>query len=832
MGWALDNLGQAQCQAIIQDLVPGLKPNGNRLLGHCPFPGHDDKNPSFEYRPADDRYRCYSHPDDSEASGDLVDLWARLNGVYDGKEALKRFVARHAPHLAKGGAKPGSEAKRPSTAESGGHSQSKPAPKDRVIPQSELDALPPLPESWIQRLVEVRGWSREMIQKLDLRLWIPPDWMQNEFKRVAIPIRNSAGDLVNIRLYLAGGRKDDKVKSFWTGSRKKGNFVSYGTPRIWPLQAPPGLDREGAHFLVEGEPDCICALSQGLNAITATAGAGTWRHEWSRRFSGKDVVICYDQDDPGIAGATKAADSLARAGARVRVIKWPGFMKEGQDLTDWFVTHGKSAGELLELADEAEVWQAPEGEAQAQSWEASPPEWDQLFAAADELRRYKRYSAFDQKEVFRPMLLIKDILQEQRLIYEEKTKKIFWWNGRYWAASNLHEIKRLAMSKAGVAATRNRLGEIVDLVLAAAALPEGQEMDIRPELLCVKNGMLDLNTGRLLAHDPEYLCTHQLPYDWTPHTPPDCRRFKRYLLEAIKYPEVIDEVLEFIGYCLWHGQQYKKALLLIGPKDSGKSLLLQIIRALLGPERCCAVNMADLEDQFQRVALYRNWANIAGEASANFYTSDNFKRITGGDPLQGAYKGVDTFTFTSRAKQLFAANTKPKVSDHSDAFFERMLLVEFPRQFKLGEPGTDPHLFDQIIADELPGVFHLALARLYRLRRRGAFSQCQQSFKALNEYRLEADHVARFLLERCETQTTDGLTPEGYKHRVYKTYKDWCEESGIKKHKAANAFWLAVKRIHPDLEYRDHGPKDYDGKRPPWVKGLFLIENLPESEAA
>ena len=663
-----------------------------------------------------------------------------------------------------------------------------------------------------------------MIQKLDLRLWIPPDWMQNEFKRVAIPIRNSAGDLVNIRLYLAGGRKDDKVKSFWTGSRKKGNFVSYGTPRIWPLQAPPGLDQEGPLFLVEGEPDCICALSQGLNAITATAGAGTWRHEWSRRFSGKDVVICYDQDDPGIAGAAKAADSLARAGARVRVIKWPGFMKEGQDLTDWFVTHGKSVGELLELADQAEEWHVSADPEQDQGW-------GELFSAADILARYKQYCGFDEKPKFRPRLLAHDILQEQSLLYEEKTKKMFWWDGVHWAMSNISQIKRLAMTKTGAACTRHMLNEVVEMVLTLAALPEGEEMDHRPELLCVNNGMLDLNTGRLLDHDPKYRCTHLLPYDWTPHTPPDCLRFKRFLLETIKYPEVINEVLEFIGYCLWYGQQYKKALLLIGPKDSGKSLLLNIIRELIGPERCSAVNMADLEDQFQRVALHRAWANIAGEASANFYTSDNFKRITGGDPLQGAYKGVDTFTFTSRAKQLYAANTKPKVSDQSDAFFERMLLVEFPRQFKLGEPGTDPHLLDHIIGHEMPGIFHLALVRLYRLRRRGAFTQCKRSLQVLNEYRLDSDHVARFLLECCETKTSDGLVPEGYKYRVYEAYKSWCEESGLK-HKNNNKFWQEVRRIHTDLEFKETGPKDHNGKRPPWVKGLYLVEHLPEAESA
>ncbi|MCB2187668.1 MAG: toprim domain-containing protein [Deltaproteobacteria bacterium] len=781
--------------------MPGLQFShaGKRLMANCPFVGHADKHPSFTYDPDKDRYRCFSHPDAAEASGDLVDLWARLQGIHDASQALKGFRAQYASDLAKHpGQGPGRD-KRPSGATGGDGGKGKKERKVKVVPDREWDRLPPLPEAWIQRLEEKRGWSREVIQALDLRLCEDREGRQ----RIAIPIRDQEGLLVNVRKYLPGA-PENKVVSWGRG---------FGEARLWSPPTPGGPS-QGRIWLVEGEPDCLCAVSRGLEAITSTTGAGTWKPEWSRLFAGREVVICYDADDAGREGAAKIARALARAGARVRIIEWPAFMRPGQDLTDWFMAHGRTAAELEALADVAELVEGPEAESEGVA---------ALQEAADALTQYKAWSEFDQETRFRPVLMVRDILQENLILTERKTKLIFRWDGRHWAASCPEDLKRLVMAKMGLVATRNRVAEGAELILAQTILPEGEEMDPRPELLCLLNGMLDLNTGRLLPHDPRHRTTYLYPYEWRPHDPPDCPVFKRYCLESLEHPGVIEEVLEFIGYCFWPGQHYKKALLLVGPKDCGKSLLQEVIRRLLGPDNCSAVDMADLEDQFQRVALHRKRANICGETSANFYSSNNFKKLTGGDPVQAAYKGVDSFTFNTQAKLIFASNEFPRVSEQSEAFYERILAVEFRRQFKLGAPGTDPHLLDKILA-ELPGIFHLAMAKLYHLRRRGAFAQCPESWRFLNQYKLENNHVARFLEERCVTENADGTVPDGPKMPVYGNYRSWCEDNGIKKPKASTQFWKVVRQVKPTVKIDTHGPSDRDPKRPGWVWGLYLRE--------
>jgi putative DNA primase/helicase len=629
-------------------------------------------------------------------------------------------------------------------------------------------------------------------------------------------------------------------------------------------QSKDSSDIEAVLWLCEGESDTICALSHGLEAITATGGAGSWAEEGSGIFRGRDVVIAYDADLAGYNGAHKVAAKLKGLAARVRILLWPDEMlepepvntdstgqaskriqaaqkatdrthakkyvpylpaKHGLDLTDYLVKLGHSVADLESLLDNAEDIQCNDLESPV---DIDDPELIQLYAAGNSMVRFKAVLSIDGKEAYRAPLACREFMQNNQLIHEAKTGKIYLWNGKYWADISEAELKGLLAEFMGLAASRGRLGELMELVKIKTTLPLDQDMDLEPKLLNLKNGMLDLDSGRLLPHDPACRCTHLFPYDWTPHDPPQCSRFRRAALEIIADPEVLEEVLEFFGYCFWPGQQYKKALFLVGPKDCGKSLLQEVLRQLLGPDNCSAISMDELEKNFDRVMLHRKMANICGEASADFFNSNVFKRLTGGDPIYAAYKGVDGFTFDSSAKLFFSANEKPVVRDKSDAFYERMIMVECPRQFKLGHPRTDPYL-KEILMEELPGIFHLVLMKLYNLRKRGGFSQSRRSQAVLNAYRLESDHVVQFVDDCCEFKTHDGLNVEGPKSVVYKAYQAWAEEMGIKSPKDAARFWQSIRQSYPSqVEFMSKGPKNQNPKRPPWVKGLYIKEDLED----
>jgi len=104
--------------------------------------------------------------------------------------------------------------------------------------------------------------------------------------------------------------------------------------------------------ICEGEYDRLVLESHGIAAVTSTGGAGIFRPEWADAFAEiPEVVVCFDRDEAGRAGALKVARLIPQA----RIAELPEDVGEGGDVTDFFVRLGKDVGEFLALIDRAET---------------------------------------------------------------------------------------------------------------------------------------------------------------------------------------------------------------------------------------------------------------------------------------------------------------------------------------------------------------------------------------------------------------------------------------------------------------------------------------------
>jgi putative DNA primase/helicase len=323
MGFALDELGSQRCREIAEGLFEVEKVYGQKLHGFCPIHG-DQKSASFCYHFGEDWYKCRS----CSAGGDLVKLWCELNGLDSHGDGFVQFKKEFVDN----GLSPSSK---PRKRKSPPKKEPDPAP-DVFVDEEELEALPPLPAKRLTELRRLRGWSAHAVEMLDLR-----EFDDGHNKKIAIPIRDDQGRLCNIRLYQPGAERCKMISWYdrtckacgghWKTVDKakvcKGCGASpncYGATRLFP--APTVWKQTGPLWLVEGEPDLICAISNGLNAVTQTAGCGTWRDEFSEAMAGRDVIIAYDADQAGHKGAHVAAKSIVMHAQSVRIIQWPEVM--------------------------------------------------------------------------------------------------------------------------------------------------------------------------------------------------------------------------------------------------------------------------------------------------------------------------------------------------------------------------------------------------------------------------------------------------------------------------------------------------------------------------
>lgn len=66
----------------------------------------------------------------------------------------------------------------------------------------------------------------------------------------------------------------------------------------------------GSVIICEGEMDALRLESAGYVAVTSTGGAGTFKDEWLEMLAGKDLYVCYDNDEAGLNGAVKLLTKL------------------------------------------------------------------------------------------------------------------------------------------------------------------------------------------------------------------------------------------------------------------------------------------------------------------------------------------------------------------------------------------------------------------------------------------------------------------------------------------------------------------------------------------
>jgi hypothetical protein len=127
--------------------------------------------------------------------------------------------------------------------------------------------------------------------------------------------------------------------------------------RIVPYNLPELLDAKAAGraiYLVEGEKAADALVSIGATATTSHTGAGSWPTEITQYFSGANVVVIPDNDEPGFSYAKRAIAHLLPVVKSIRYLDLE-LMMPGDDAYEW-VYHAKGTRkELAELAKKAPV---------------------------------------------------------------------------------------------------------------------------------------------------------------------------------------------------------------------------------------------------------------------------------------------------------------------------------------------------------------------------------------------------------------------------------------------------------------------------------------------
>lgn len=317
-------------------------------------------------------------------------------------------------------------------------------------------------------------------------------------------------------------------------------------------------------------------------------------------------------------------------------------------------------------------------------------------------------------------------------------------------------------------------------------------------LLNMENGMYDINSGRMLEHDPKYLSTIQLPYPFKSGA--KCPRWMRFLREI--FPDDTDSqniLQEWFGYCLVPDTRFEKALFCVGEGCNGKTVALTMLENLVGKANCSHISLDKLDADFHTVGLFNKLLNLCKETEAReVANSAAFKSIVSGETQEDAFKFRDRFSFPVYARLCFATNNFPKFNDTSQGVFRRLLILNFKQSF---EGREDTELLDKLM-EELPGIFQWALAGYKRLQARGRFEIPLDMLEAIEDLKRHSSSVASFITECTQRAEPDENGAVAYEKNIniYGAYKDFCRDNNFRPF-ASTTFFKELRRVLPDCEF-------------------------------
>ncbi len=302
--------------------------------------------------------------------------------------------------------------------------------------------------------------------------------------------------------------------------------------------------------------------------------------------------------------------------------------------------------------------------------------------------------------------------------------------------------------------------------------------DARPNhepLICLKNGVLDLDSGKLLRHRADLNLLWALDVDWDGNA--TAPRFQQFLKEIWgnepDYKQRVSFIQEWLGYLILNSSCFERFLWMVGKGANGKSVLLKIMRALVGTENVSHAMLERLGRPAVRAELDGKLLNISSEISVNASLADGYlKAIVSGETIEAERKYHPSFSFTPTVKLVAATNELPKLLDRSNGFGRRAVILTFNHTIPVKD--RDPNLADQIIEHELQGVLKFAVDGLIRLMSRGHFQTPSSSDKELQIYRESADVVGLFVAECLDV----GKEHRTDAKRIYDAFKTFASSRG------------------------------------------------------
>lgn len=319
--------------------------------------------------------------------------------------------------------------------------------------------------------------------------------------------------------------------------------------------------------------------------------------------------------------------------------------------------------------------------------------------------------------------------------------------------------------------------------VAAKLAITSKQMNPHPHLVGLRNGVLDVKLGKVVASDPKYLITRSIAASYDPAAV--APRTEKFLSEVLPDNNFRDYVQRGIGYTLTGEQNQRAFFILHGDPGTGKSQFLELFNHMFGGYATAVADGAFRKKagnssgpSAELHALRHSRYAFTSESDEDVvFDADVVKRICGGDTMstRTLYEG-ELQNWRAECVVWMATNHFPRFPADEAAVWDRVKAIPFDEKFPQGT-GRIVSIADELYADEASGILNLMIAWLQNYRDQG-LSEPGVVQEAVQTRQDDGNPVKAFWEELvgCGEMVADedADTPFAY---VYQHYVSWYTDS-------------------------------------------------------
>lgn len=316
------------------------------------------------------------------------------------------------------------------------------------------------------------------------------------------------------------------------------------------------------------------------------------------------------------------------------------------------------------------------------------------------------------------------------------------------------------------------------------------DLDSAPNLLNVRNGIIDLKRGALMPHRPEYFITKYIDIDYNPEAHFDSwDSFIKYATKGDE--EYIGYIQRAIGYSVTGETNEQAMFFLYGDTSTGKSTFIRAIKSVL----------ADYTKAADSSILMKKNINFAGSHSDELaalegvrlvdceevsdgagFSAELIKRITGEGDISCRALYKKTSTYKPVMKFWLVGNHRPEYDALDQAVTRRLFMVPFDR--RVPEEEVDRHLFSKLTTKEGKEAILAMVIKGAGEWYKSNLGKCTRSEASRTDYVDDIDWIQQFINDNIIFSADSKVS----KADVYRRYTEWAESCGYKRVCASNLY--------------------------------------------